>query len=223
MSGSAIRHQVGLLISGALSQKAIAATFAKEARSYRDGLIRKGETISPSFDTYVDGRKGAPEETVRIGGNVLYVFNSMSAAVSYAYSFAVFRSPRKTGRFQRSWIIGVNGRNYTGHIEDIPPDATVTLVNIQPYSRRLDVGRGHKITLASHITEDTRQATGNRFPQISAQRIFVELPSTLSSNDVVVPYILGGFAHIRPGRRRPRADTAKGAVMTYPAVLLSPK
>ena len=220
---STIRRQVDLLVSGPLSPKAIAATFAKSARNLRDDLIKKGETASTTFDTYVDGIKDAKEENVKIGGNVLYVFNSMPPAVSYAYSFAVSRSPRRTGRFQRSWIVAVNGIKYNGHIEDIPSNASVILVNIQPYSRKLDVSKRHKITSASHITEDIRQAVQRRFPQINAERLFVNLPSSVSTIDTKIPYILKGRAAPSAGRRRPRADTARGAVMTYPAVMLSPK
>jgi hypothetical protein len=194
-----VRRQVDLLISGALSPQSIAALFATEARRQRDDAISRGDA-PPAFDTYTDGVKGQREEAVKLGGSVVYAFNLLPPAVSYAYSFAIARSPVKSGRYRQNWIVAVNGQNYTGDLEHIPSDATVLLVNIVPYARKLDVGHGRKVTIASHLTEDTRQATRRRFPNIDCERIFVNLPPSLSRAGIPVPW-----------------PSKKGAI-TYPAV-----
>ncbi len=203
MSGSTVRRQVDLLISGALSRPAIAAVFAKECRRQRDAVIHSGQAPAV-FDTYTDGILGAPEENTKIGGTVAYVFSILGQAAAYAYSFAVARSPTVSGRYRQNWVVAVNGADYADDLEDIPSNSTVIIVNRVPYARKIDVGAGHvKITAGSHITEDAQQAVRRRFPSIDVQRIFVDLPSSLSRNGIVVPYV---------GRL---------GALTYPAVQLS--
>lgn len=228
-----IRRVFDVVIDATLSPKAMAATFAAETRRVRDEFIANGEA-SPLYQTVVDGNLGAKEEDVQIGGSVVYVFGQLGAAVLYAYTFAVARSPRRSGRFRGSWVVAVNGQMYDGDLEQIDSSALVTIVNIQPYSRKIDVG-GQKVYIPGSVTDDVRQATMRRFPTITVTRQFVNLSSSLSKFDVEVPYILRGHAHhptsiaqrrARLARRgvsyhAPGKDTARGAVMTYPAVILS--
>lgn len=205
MSGT-VSRRVDLLVSGALSPQAIVTAFANEARRRRDEVIRSGEGSS-TFQTFVDGREGAREETVKIGGTVLYRFNHLGVAAAYAYAFAVARSPSRSGRFRSSWVVAVNGQPLVGDIEQIPNEAVVTLVNIQPYSRKIDTG-GQRIYVKGSITEDIRQATRRRFPAVDVERSFVQLSSRLARRGVIVPYLV---------RSRGNAE------MTYPAVVLTTK
>lgn len=228
-----IRKVFDVKVDALLSPKAMAAAFSAETRRVRDGYIADG-SAGPTYQTVVDGRLGEKEENVRIGGSVVYVFNQLGAAVLYAYTFAVARSPARSGRFRGSWVVGVNGQLYDGDLEKIESDALVTLVNIQPYARKIDVG-GQKVYIPGSVTDDVRRATADRFPTITVTRQFINLGSNLSKYGIEVPYILRGHAHhpqsiaqrrIRLSRRgvsyhAPSKDTARGAVMTYPAVILS--
>ncbi len=230
-SSKTIRQVFDLAVSSALAPEKIGKAFAAEARRIRDGYIADG-SASPTYETVVDGKPGAQEETAR--SSIVYIFSQLGAAVVYAYTFAVARSPAKTGRYRSSWVVSVNGALYEGDLEKIPADALVMLVNIQPYTRKLETS-GRRSFSISRVTEDTRQAVARKFPTIAAGRAFVNLGSSLSKFGVEVPYILRGHAH-RPhvlARRRtrlarrgvsyhaPGKDTARGAELTYPAVILS--
>lgn len=199
-----VRNQANVLISGPWSRAHIGKIFAAKAREVRDDYIQRGEA-APTYQTVVDGKIGAREEDTKIGGFVLYRFNQLLAAITFALSYVLTRSPvgsgrdRHPGRFRKSWVIAVNGRDYTGDIADIPFDAVVTIVNITPYSRRLSLGR-HKFTLASNLPSDLRQVLVRRFPTLDSNVVFVDLPASLSRAGVKVP-----------------VSTRKGP-MRYPAV-----
>lgn len=175
---------------------------AEHARRARDALIREGRA-APQFLTYVDGRQGAPEETVKPDGVIRYVFSTIARAAAFALAYAEGTSPVLSGTFRRSWIVVVNGQRWSGDLATIPPGAVVHLVNTTPYARRLEVGRrDRKPGLGFKLVEKARQQTRARFPTLQVNRTFV------AWRDAWV--LKGGY-----GRRKNRAA---GQRITLPAV-----
>lgn len=180
----------------------INATLAKTARAALADAISSGEA-SERYVRSVNGRIGAPEETVDAPGPIVYRFSYLDEAVVYALAFARERSPTRKGTYKRSWFAMVNGRPWDGQ-SPIPLDAEVIVTNDQPYHRKIEVG-AMTMRVPPHIVEDTRQAVQRAFRgAIRAQMRFVDLAGAyrLERN------------HGRRGRR-------KGDPITYPAVILT--
>jgi hypothetical protein len=211
-----VARQIRVWRDKTMSPQALSLNLATVAKKTRDALIKTGEA-APAYETFVDGRKGAAEETVRPDGAILYQFNVLGQAAKYALSFAVGRSPKHDGDYKRAWFVAVDGKKWTGDLNDIPAGSEVMVTNPLPYARKIDVGH-MKMRVAPGIVEDTRQAVKRKFPTIDAARTMVTIPVQLGGG-----YVLKG--HHRKGfrlhaRKALRSDTQKGAAMTYPALIL---
>lgn len=188
------------------------AVIQRVARVRLDDLIRSGRFPS-TYRRFVDGREAAPEESVKLnGGEILYLFSGIAAAVAYAIAFIKGISPIGTGRFLDSWFLIVDGTSWTGSIASIPSGAVVLLTNAAPYTRRLEQGR-HKKGRKGHVpgrfmTEAARQAVQKKYPNLLVERTFVNLASGPGRFGWQVPYIL-------------RTGPNKGSVISYPAVRIS--
>jgi hypothetical protein len=204
-----LRQNVALSVDRILPQAERARLLAAAARGARDSLIAQGRA-APSYRTMVDGRAGAAEETIRPGGSIVYRFNLLGEAASFALAFAIARSPLRSGRFKRSWFVAVDGADWTGDLRDIPPGAEVIVTNRQPYTRKIEVG-GQKVNVPPGIVEAARQATRRRFPNLQVKLQFVLIPASGSPGQ----YILKGRHH--------RRDRAAGQKLTYPAVVINEK
>lgn len=212
-----VARQIRLWRDQTLSPAAASHYLATVARQKRDALIAAGDA-APTYDTYVDGRHGASEDTVRPEGAILYVFNLLGQAATYGLNFARERSPRDSGDYRLAWFVAVDGQRWTGNLNDIPAGSEVMITNPLPYARKIDVGH-MKMRVPPGIVEDTRQAVKRKFPTVNSYRTMVTIPASLGGG-----YILKG--HLRRGfrlhaRKALRSDTQAGARMTYPALILT--
>lgn len=215
-NASAVARTLRVWADKTIGPAALSANLAKAARHARDDLIRRGDA-SPTYRTFVDGREGASEETVKPQGAILYRFNTLGLATVFALSYCITRSPVQSGAYKRAWFVAVNGARWTADLNDIPGDAEVMVTNPLPYARKIDVGH-MKMSMPPHIVEDARQAVRSKFPVIKAERSLVLIPASLGGG-----YVLKGrhrLGHRQFARTRLRSDTQKGAQMTYPALIL---
>lgn len=234
-SGSAART-VRLFRDRTLSPEALSSVLAGAARRIRDGLIESGEA-SRTFRTFVDGREGAIEESVRPDGAIVYRFAAIGEAAAFCLAFCMARSPRDSGAYRNAWIVAVNGRPWTADLNEIPAGAEVMVVNPMPYARKIDAG-AMRMRVPPGIVEAARQAGRRAYPALDFERAFVTISASIGAPPgVEVPYILRGHAHLgrvqqsrrssafRKGHifRAPRSDTAKGQELTYPALIISPR
>lgn len=184
------------VLVGKLSGPEAQRKVARIAREFRDGLIASGRA-SGAFNTTVNGVDGAAEETVRpAGGVILYRFNGMAAAVDFALDYVRARSPMLTGRYRNSWMVWVDGRPFASAPAKIPAGAEVFIVNMQPYSRKIDMGantasqlaflnsgrikgraQGKRALRMISIVEGARQAAMPRFPGLRVERDMLTLPA----------------------------------------------
>ncbi len=164
----------------------------------------------PDISIETDGHKASNEESVKPFGVIVYRFTYMQEIVAYALSAARELSPVDTGKFKGSWFAMVdNAETQPGAI---PPGATVTITNDQPYLRKIHQGsKGFERYVPPGIVEKVRQLVLRRYKQnVDAYVEFVTLQGG---------YILKGG---RPGARH-RKDTAAGQELTYPAIRIQPK
>lgn len=201
-------RSVRLFVGQGLSPQARSVALARFARADVARLQREGRAAL-AYTVWVDGRENAAPETVQPEGRIVYRFNGIAEAASFALAFCVARSPVGTdseqpGRYRKSWFVLVDGREWTRPLPDVPAGATVLVVNTQPYHRKIDMGaqgagalgrevasrRGPRRKRGAYvsITEACRQEVLRRFPGVAATRVFVELPG----GPAPAPYALKG-------------------------------
>ena len=239
-------RSVRLFVGKNLSPQARSAALASFARADVARLQREGRAAL-DYTVWVDGRENAPLESVQPEGRIVYRFNGIAEATAFALGFCVARSPVLTGAYRKSWVVMVDGREWTRPLPEIPAGSEVFVVNTQPYHRKIDMGsqgvgklgrevasrRGPKRKRGAYvsITEACRQQLLQRFPGVVATRVFLELPG----GPAPAPYTLkGGLVrgsvaaalNRRSGAFRAGRSTTlprfsrQGEPMTYPAVAI---
>lgn len=210
MAGPAnVARSVRLFADRTLSPSALSANLAATAIRTRADLVRRGDA-PPAWTTYVDGRKGAAEASVRPDGAIVYRFNVLGLAAAFALSFVKARSPVASGRFRSAWAVVVDGKPYAGDLNDIPATASIMIVNPMPYARKVEVG-AMSMTVPPGIVEGARLAVRRQYPTLAIDSIYANIPSGLFRG---APWILKNAAKSR------RKDRRAGQPITYPALLI---
>lgn len=187
------------LATAGLEPVAIAAQLARFARAELADAIQRGEA-SPTYARFVNGREGAPEESVVPPGPILYVFSAWGEIIPWALADLEKRSPRKSGAYAFAHIVMVGGRPVSDP-SAIDPSATVNIVNTQPYSRKIEFGH-MRMSVPSGVYEAAAVAIERQFKDaVDVRWTQVQLPNG---------YVLKG----RGRRSKP------GERMTYPALQL---
>lgn len=88
--------------------------------------------------TVVDGRRGASAESVKPGGQIVYLIDSVAHAANFALGLLRDIAPEDVGTFKKGFTTLVNGAE--APVETAPAGATVILLNKEAYSRRIEQG-----------------------------------------------------------------------------------
>lgn len=183
-------------------------SLARFARAERDKVVaakveRTG--LAPKYITAVNGRVGLSEDAVTLPGPIVYTFDTGSEIATYLLDFLKERSPKLTGDYIRGFRFIQAGR-YVDALA-LRPSAPFYIVNIRPFSRKIEVG-AMKMSVPPHIFEDASQAARRRYGNVAKFRV--------QYLDLVDGYVLKGR-----GKRR-RGKSRAGERMRYPAVLVEP-
>ncbi len=112
------------------------------ARIAREELAKVQSAGAVPYRQIVDGREGAPLESVRPGGVIVFKFSRIGPVVDWIYQALMARSPVRSGRYQHSHKLFVNGVQRDAFVErqvvDLPPGSEVVLINMQPYARKIE-------------------------------------------------------------------------------------
>ena len=193
--------------TGAIAPEAISAELARFARSELSGAISSGEG-SKLYARFVNGREGAAEETVRAPGPILYQFIWWPVVINAALGQLQRLAPARSGRYRKSFIVLANGKSVTD-FDGIAADAEVVVTNVQPYSRKIQVGA--LATVPDSLFNRARQAfqrtVGREIVTCSVR--FLDLPAGIHP---LVPYVLR-----TRGRRK---DRQRGMRITYPSLVM---
>lgn len=193
-------------ITGPEAAKRLAA-FARD--QLRDA-IASGEG-GERYERFVNGREGAPEESVTLPGPIVYRFSYLDEVIVYALDFLRARSPVRGGHYRDRHLVMVNGAVVGSSAEPealakvgFLPGAEVVIVNDVPYARKVQVG-AMRMSVPPGIYDDAYKAVRRRYGEfVSVGMTFV----TLSD----------GYRLKRDGGRR---GSRKGDPLTYPALSLS--
>lgn len=193
------------LATAGLEPDAINAALAKFARAELAKAIAEG--ASPEYDRFVNGALGAPEESVKVPGAIVYEFVNWNIIISAALAELVKRSPRRTGVYAGSFIVLANGAPVTAFGE-IPGQAEVIIFNPRPQTRRIEDG-ANKSTGKKHFTA-AKRALSTKFRDVfHIETRFVNVKAGVHP---LVPYHLKGS---QGGNRQP------GSALTYPAIVIN--
>lgn len=162
-------QRLKVFVDRTLSPQAQSAFLAKVARERRNALIASGRA-SESYRTFVDGREGAAEDTVKPAddGAIVYRFNHLGAVVVYALSYLREGSPKRSGKpvnpaqgkhahFRDAFYVGVNGKFIMAKDFNpyaVPPDAEIVIGNVNAYSRKVEIQMVGGQKLSFDIPED---------------------------------------------------------------------
>ncbi len=206
------------LATAGLEPKAIGPELARFAKTERDGFIRRGEA-SGIYETYVNGVRGAAEESVSAPGPILYVFSYWEPILAFARQYLAKRSPRLSGDYVDSQVVMIGGQIIaTG--APIAADEEVMLLATVPYARKIEMGH-MQMSVPRFIIYDTAMEVATRFGGNKG-------PLQVGVRQVEIPngYVLKGVfrrGFRKHARRDLKKDTRAGARMTYPAIVMSMK
>lgn len=193
-----------------LTTDAIRVRLARFAREKLAEAISTGAGHA-NYERYVNGRAGATEESVQPPGPIVYRFGYVDRAAEWALDWLRKNSAVQSGRFQNSFFV-LTPDLKRAMLKDLRAAREVLVVNDQPYSRRLEVGKNERggpfvVQIKPRLFRRCKNALKGQFgPTVEVYETFVELPDG---------YVLKG----RSKRRfRSRGGVAAGARMKYPAL-----
>lgn len=190
----AVRRTLDVFVDETLSPEARSDFLADTARQALASAIATGEA-SDKYRLLVDGREGQKEEAVRPDGKILYLFSYLGEVAAFALAYLRARSPTgltSGNRLYReaygdSFYMGLGtgaegggrfimARNFNP--ETMGADVTeITIGNIQPYSRKLDVqlvgGRRLRFSVPPNLFEGAATAVKARYGNmVTAKRYY---------------------------------------------------
>jgi len=128
------------------TQKIIVATAKSE-----HAKIMAADPRPVTFKRFVDGREGAPEETVKGDGTILYNYPRIALVAEYALEVLRENSPigagddPHPGAYRDSHTLFFNGK--VVGVEEIAAawkmGDEVAISSLVPYARKIEVGSGH--------------------------------------------------------------------------------
>ncbi|UPY35494.1 hypothetical protein [Sediminicoccus sp. KRV36] len=176
MSGTAFQRSVDVFLSRSLSPAAMSAALADVAeRGTRDLIASR--RAAPRFTRIVDGVKNAPASSVKPTGLIVDEFYYLGDVAAFALAFLQARSPVLSGDFKKGFFLGiamtkggagkfVRAANFNP--EAVTPDvAEITIGNVEPYNRLVDVqkvgGRRLRFKVPPDLYGDAAKALRGRF------------------------------------------------------------
>lgn len=118
-----------------------------------------GGTDTRRVDTFVDGRRGASEDTVKLYGVIRYEFSRAAAVVRQVLDWLINEGNKVSPKYGESFAVGVikagaatalrggegaegrliPARQFNPDSRGIPTDAAFIIVNTRSWSRKVDV------------------------------------------------------------------------------------
>lgn len=93
-----------------------------------------------SFSRIVDGRQGAPEESARPDGVIVYRYPRLEAVVQFAMETLFDLSPVLSGDYRNGHMLIVGGAP-AASMKDWRPGQEIVITNILPYARKIELGK----------------------------------------------------------------------------------
>lgn len=134
-------RDIAFIVANDLSSDAQSAALADFAQDEIDDTrVRNAEATGrlPDYEVTVDGRRGAPLDSVRPSGVIVAEFNLLLDLFAWVALQLDTHSPKRSGRYAGSHVFFADGQE----AEPLAaPDAVeYVFVNAQPYARKIENG-----------------------------------------------------------------------------------
>lgn len=93
-----------------------------------------------SFERFVDGKQGAPEEAVKANGTILYTYPRLEVVAQFALETLFDLSPVLSGEYRKSHTLFLNG-TAVPNLRDYKSGDEVAISNPVPYARKIEIGK----------------------------------------------------------------------------------
>lgn len=181
-----INRDIELIKNDLLSPGAQAkylAQIAQEAIDEAKEINRAATGSDPPYKVFVDGREGAPLESVSPNGTVLAEWELLGEVLQYIWDQLEKHSPVLTGSYVRSHVFYADG--IEADISDPPSAAEYVFLNLTPYARKIE-GIGRDEPLSEQAPDGVYEAVAHlakgRFSNIAKISFNMREPT---SGDVV--------------------------------------
>jgi hypothetical protein len=144
--------------SDALADFAI-ASLATAQQTNTEALGRR-----PAHQTFVDGRLGAAEETVRPNGTIVYEFDLLEEMFAWVLHQLQLHSPVKTGAYRGAHLFFADGVQ----ADPLHPPRDIeqaVFLNTVPYARRVELG--HSKQQPNGVYEVVTAMASRRFGNVA--------------------------------------------------------
>lgn len=158
-------------LSSYQSGDAASAAFAAFAADARDEVVT--EDHPSSIVQYVDGVEGADLSDAKVPGVIRFEFGYTAEIIGGILEMLVGKSPYAAKRpnakppthYRDEHAILVDGQEVTDPPMELTPDQIVTLVNLQPYSRKIE--RGFSVQAPNGVYEVVARAARQRWGNVA--------------------------------------------------------
>ena len=168
----------------------------------------------------VDRRLGAPLESVKVPGVILFRISRLQEIAEFALATARQFSPRRSGKYQNAWVALAGGQVWRGAAID--PDASLIIVNPVPYARKIQVRGAKALSVSPGIVDRLSNAVKARFGTRAFLTTvkFIQLPPGIGR-----AYTLKSATRrtLRSSRTVSRKDqfARGGEAINYPALVVT--
>lgn len=129
----------------------------------------------PPYQVFVDGKQGAPLESVQPDGIIIAEFELVSDVLIWISEQLTKYSPVKTGRYQRSHELFADGKLVSTIDQVIPLADQYVFVNTVPYARKIE--RGSSSQAPDGVYQAVAGLANRRFSNIArSSYTFATLP-----------------------------------------------
>lgn len=194
---------VNEMLSPKARQRAV-AEFAEDQRDVTLAANRQALGRETPFTQFVDGRQGAPLDSVNPDrGSIVFEFELFTGVLEWIWAELVHRSPigpvGGAGTYREAHQLFADGREVA--IGAVPVAAEYSFTNTVPYARRIEIGR-------------TR--TGRDFVISVPNRIYDRVSHEAASRFSNIARISYTFRALAGGRGRAKAS------LRYPTIVVRP-
>ena len=209
------------VFSNELAEASVDAVLREATRVFNE-VMGQGGQYKPDALIFTGRSGGRALERPRVGEKITMFFDHRKEAVAATLLHLQNKSPKVSGEYSNSFVLYVDG-NRAG-LGDIRVGSTVEVINIQPYARRLEIGKNKDGTVFSVKGSNHVERAGAKWARRAFGRIAVPY---FGFRDISGAYVLKG-KHIGSSyvnsvgtytRRANRADRRAGEAVRYPAVI----
>ncbi|TPL40693.1 hypothetical protein [Mesorhizobium sp. B2-4-6] len=149
-------------------QQTLAATqrVVVETAKREHAVVMHTDPRPSSYQRWVDGQQGVPEEAVKPTGVIVYRYPRLEEVIAFALQTLADLSPELTGAYKAAHTLFLNGA--PAALSAYQPGDDVAITNPEPYSRKIEVGSMKmKAPGTSMVYQHARRVVMARFGNIA--------------------------------------------------------